>query len=993
MSHSLDWISAAFEWTLSNSWRAALMVVAVLAVQGLARKQMPPRWVFALWFLVPLRLVMPSGMENPWSVYNWIPSAETIREYASLVPRFDTERNDTELLPLHGTLPINELEADSAMPLGRSELFTSESVSVTTLEPAVAPAPRFDPEPPVLRSEVAAPAPAATLPADSPLPPARESWTLNALFKVVPAVWLAGAALLALLMLAANMHLLRGVRRQPVVTDPAALRILERCKAQMQIASPVALIASDLRGGPALFGFLRPRLLVPREFLDPANGNRLRYVILHELAHFKRWDIPVNWIITLLQTLHWFNPVIWYAFYRMRADREVACDALALRYLSEEEVSEYGLTIVSLFESGHRMRAVPGAVGILEDKQHLKRRIAMIAGFSRPRRGWSVAAMCVTCALAFVGLTNAPDQAAAPQDAVPEASEFIPSSATRADVVEVHVAPVQRDPNVISVQVEPVDPPRAGDVVETSIVVQSSESVPREPVEDDLLVVNSPQTYVIEQQVVHRDDVPMLAPLPRPAPVDPDLAEKLARAISLEFPAVMRLSKIAEFIGEETGINVVIDSRAVCPAELIAPGVAPNMEHVAPQDLWEAGFVSDGIVDSIQLKEVSVASALEALLRPMRLDYAIRPGFLFISSPRLLDVEGLIAEIGTQNWQGPGSEREPLAEAFVRSSAVGKPNMVPGGMPHPQLVFPQPGAGRVPGVPQLKPLRESSEADPFGEPLAPALPPLADPPASAIDPPTLPEAKFPDDQPAEPSAPAPPAESVPDSAPRKDHGKAYLEEKLRERISLELEDTHIASVAEQIASYADLNIVVDNRVVRPVRDYDPSATYLTNGFVPHVKLDNTPLGDVLAAVLRPLNLVYKLEPEFIWITSEENARHESFENMETRWYRMDLGLDIDDAKKLIMSELWKDNPPLREPGTGKQLSMAYLAENENAFGIRDVSSRLDEMESEHKLSRLDPFEPKQEYMGYMPYIQKENNLAYGWFFVHKDPATDATNES
>jgi len=51
---------------------------------------------------------------------------------------------------------------------------------------------------------------------------------------------------------------------------------------------------------------------------------------LHELAHLKRWDLPLGCLVSLLQVLHWFNPILWYGFRRMRADREQACDAMAL---------------------------------------------------------------------------------------------------------------------------------------------------------------------------------------------------------------------------------------------------------------------------------------------------------------------------------------------------------------------------------------------------------------------------------------------------------------------------------------------------------------------------------------------------------------------------------------------------------------------------------------------------------------------------------------
>ena len=53
-------------------------------------------------------------------------------------------------------------------------------------------------------------------------------------------------------------------------------------------------------------------------------------VLLHELAHLKRHDLAVNWLLGLLQSVHWFNPALWLVFRRVRADREVACDELVL---------------------------------------------------------------------------------------------------------------------------------------------------------------------------------------------------------------------------------------------------------------------------------------------------------------------------------------------------------------------------------------------------------------------------------------------------------------------------------------------------------------------------------------------------------------------------------------------------------------------------------------------------------------------------------------
>ena len=71
----------------------------------------------------------------------------------------------------------------------------------------------------------------------------------------------------------------------------------------------------------------RPKLLIPFEVIENLSHEELRYVFLHELAHFNVKYL-INWITVLIQALHWFNPVVWYAFYKMHEDCEVACDAM-----------------------------------------------------------------------------------------------------------------------------------------------------------------------------------------------------------------------------------------------------------------------------------------------------------------------------------------------------------------------------------------------------------------------------------------------------------------------------------------------------------------------------------------------------------------------------------------------------------------------------------------------------------------------------------------
>ncbi|GAF77920.1 unnamed protein product, partial [marine sediment metagenome] len=224
---------------------------------------------------------------------------------------------------------------------------------------------------------------------------------------ILPLIWLTGALILAVYVCASNFNLLRIVKRERPLTDQKILDLLEDCKAEMGIRIILGVVATDKVKSPALFGFIRPRLLLPKGMLDTLSREELRYVFLHELAHLKRHDIYIGWLMSLLQVLHWFNPLIWLAFYRLRADRELACDALVLARTQSGQAKDYGRTIVNLLERFSRSQRLPAMAGILETKAQLKRRITMIAKFKKDSYRWSPLAMVFIIVLACVALPDA----------------------------------------------------------------------------------------------------------------------------------------------------------------------------------------------------------------------------------------------------------------------------------------------------------------------------------------------------------------------------------------------------------------------------------------------------------------------------------------------------------------------------------------------------------------------------------------------------------
>jgi bla regulator protein BlaR1 len=207
------------------------------------------------------------------------------------------------------------------------------------------------------------------------------------------------------------------------VTDPAAVSLLAEAKVRMAVRKPIAMIRSESIHTPALFGWRKPCLLLPQRTLVDLEQNELRMVLLHELAHVKRQDILLNWLMIFARALHWFNPFVWVAMRRLAADRELVCDAMVLRVLDAEQRRLYGNTLLKLLADFSAGSLCPSLVPVVNHKQEIKRRIMMISQFKpTPRTAWLLAA-ALAVALCILTFTKAADPAKKPPATTDQAGQ------------------------------------------------------------------------------------------------------------------------------------------------------------------------------------------------------------------------------------------------------------------------------------------------------------------------------------------------------------------------------------------------------------------------------------------------------------------------------------------------------------------------------------------------------------------------------------------
>ncbi|WP_274365765.1 M56 family metallopeptidase [Paenibacillus thermotolerans] len=230
-------------------------------------------------------------------------------------------------------------------------------------------------------------------------------------------LWLIGAVSLLGYIFTVNLRFAWKVKQEPKLYDPEIRTIFERCKHEMKVTRTIALIKTNLVSSPTLLGVFKPKLLLPESALCTLNEEQLRYVFLHELSHVQRNDVAANWIMNVLIVLHWFNPLLWYAYHKMREDQEVACDALALTRINPEDSRNYALTIITLLETITKPVRLASAASISGNMSVFKKRISMISTYTKNSYRWSLFGFAVIILLSGFVLTDA-KSAATPETVV-----------------------------------------------------------------------------------------------------------------------------------------------------------------------------------------------------------------------------------------------------------------------------------------------------------------------------------------------------------------------------------------------------------------------------------------------------------------------------------------------------------------------------------------------------------------------------------------------
>lgn len=388
--------------TLVSEWRlfdaaiksAAVVLLAAIAAAALSRasaawRELAWRLSAASLLLLPLlSLALPD-----WRV-DWLP--QWTAEPTQLAAARSTSRP----------------QADRAEPLDRAAIVLPPAAAASPTEPLKGPRHL----PPAALETASPPQPAMSRAA---IPWLAIAWCTGGLLSLVP--------------LAIGMWQLAGLhRRSQVINDRRWLTLLDELRRQLVVRRRVRLRQCETALAPLTWGALRPVVLAPAEAGAWPDGRR-RMVLLHELAHIRRWDWLTQLLAHFVCAMYWFNPLVWLAARQMRIERERACDDVVLA--SGARPSDYARELLALAARLSNSHTTALAAVPMARRRELEVRLRGILDVRRSRAGLTRQAVCLGAAFAAAAMVPLAMLRAAP----PESTESEKAVEKPASVVDLRL--------------------------------------------------------------------------------------------------------------------------------------------------------------------------------------------------------------------------------------------------------------------------------------------------------------------------------------------------------------------------------------------------------------------------------------------------------------------------------------------------------------------------------------------------------------------------
>lgn len=196
--------------------------------------------------------------------------------------------------------------------------------------------------------------------------------------------WLTVALSMLIRKVTAYQSFVRYVRTgRETVDDPALLDRVAEIGAEIGVKKPIELYVNSLAASPMLLGIRNPCVVLPTAELPEED---LRYVLLHELTHYRRRDVLYKWLVQITVCIHWFNPLVYWMAHETERLCELSCDEAVLKKLDPPARRAYGDALLRTITTGGNYKPALPSATLGESGKLLKERLDTIMKFKKPTR-------------------------------------------------------------------------------------------------------------------------------------------------------------------------------------------------------------------------------------------------------------------------------------------------------------------------------------------------------------------------------------------------------------------------------------------------------------------------------------------------------------------------------------------------------------------------------------------------------------------------------
>lgn len=322
-----------FNRILEISLYSSILGIFILMIRSLLKGKLSSKWQYYIWLVLLLKLSVPMTITSPLSLFKPIVKVEnSVKDNIVSKNNSETEKIDVKSEEKNKEIQkvrnYNKLDSN----LSGDKAISRDDSNIDYMY--------------ILRSSV-------------------------------PYIWAIILVVLSLIKLITYVDFKSQINNIVPTENEELKNVLSLCKKEAKVKTDIPILVQNIIDSPSIVGVFKPKILLPYNILE-YDREEIKYILFHELIHYKKYDIAVNGLLAILSNIYWFNPLLIYCFKKIREDIEIKTDDIVLEKLGYSSRVDYGETLLKIAKNGKKQNSRLNLLTISKNKKGLKERLIYI---------------------------------------------------------------------------------------------------------------------------------------------------------------------------------------------------------------------------------------------------------------------------------------------------------------------------------------------------------------------------------------------------------------------------------------------------------------------------------------------------------------------------------------------------------------------------------------------------------------------------------------